>query len=92
MLDYIITENNQFCSPYPDCIDYVGYQDTSECEDECSGTNGDLNNDNILDVLDIVSTVSCVLSNSCVECSDINGDEVIDILDLVEMINIIITN
>ncbi len=26
--------NNQLCPPYPECIeDYVGYQDTSECEE-----------------------------------------------------------
>ncbi|SVC87833.1 uncharacterized protein METZ01_LOCUS340687, partial [marine metagenome] len=26
--------NNSLCPPYPECIeDYVGYQDTSECEE-----------------------------------------------------------
>ena len=81
--------NNQLCPPYPECIeDYVGEQDTSECI-ECSETNGDLNNDNMLDILDIVSTVNCILSDNCDGCSDINGDEITDILDLVEMINII---
>ena len=29
-----ILQNNQLCPPYPECIeDYVGYQDTSECEE-----------------------------------------------------------
>ena len=31
--NYSTIENNQFCPPYPSCIeDYVGYQDTTNCE------------------------------------------------------------
>jgi len=79
---------NQLCPPYPGCLseDDIGYQDTSEC---CSETNGDINNDNILDILDIVSTVNCILSDNCNECSDMNGDDIIDILDIVLMVNVI---
>jgi len=30
--DYFYISNNQFCPPYPSCIeDYVGEQDTSDC-------------------------------------------------------------
>jgi Leucine-rich repeat (LRR) protein len=84
---------NHLCPPYPDCgegpITSESNQDTSECFYECSETNGDINNDNILDILDIVSTVNCILSDSCEECSDMNGDEIIDILDIVLMVNVI---
>jgi len=32
-LDYFNITNNQLCPPYPSCIeDYVGYQDTSDCD------------------------------------------------------------
>jgi len=64
----------------------MGYQDISNCF-ECSSTIGDINNDSTLDILDIVSTVNCILSDTCNECSDMNGDEEIDILDLVLMVN-----
>mgnify|MGYP003729185413 CR=1 FL=1 len=57
---------------------------------DCSETSGDLNNDNIIDILDIVSTVTCLLSNSCNECSDINSDGTTDILDIITMINIVL--
>ena len=69
--------------------DDIGYQDTSECF-ECSEANGDINNDNILNILDIVSTVNCILSDNCNECSDMNGDEVINILDIVLIVNVIL--
>ena len=48
--------------------------------------------DNIINILDIVSTVNCILSDNCNECSDMNGDDVIDILDIVLMVNDIIDN
>ena len=32
--NFSMIHNNQLCPPYPECIeDFVGYQDTSECED-----------------------------------------------------------
>ena len=31
--DWSVVHNNQLCPPYPSCIvDYVGYQDTSDCD------------------------------------------------------------
>ena len=86
-----LLSNNQLCPPYPECLsEYdVGYQDTSECV-ECSETDGDLNNDNNLDILDIISTVNCILSDNCDTCSDINEDGLSDVLDIVEMVNYIL--
>jgi len=83
------------------CDDF-GY-DCGDCSEDWDGTDplgfcscpsipGDINNDNIIDILDVIMIVNCILSDSCDECSDINGDEMIDILDIVEMVNIIMDN
>jgi len=53
---------------------------------------GDLNNDNIINVLDIVSLINYILGiSNPSECeylvSDINGDDNLDILDIVLIIN-----
>jgi len=81
--------NNNLCPPYPDCLteEDIGYQDTSECI-EC--ISGDVNYDSILDILDIVSTVNCILSDDCSGCSDFNEDGLTDILDIVGLVNVIL--
>ena len=86
-------ENNYLCPPYPECLneDDIGYQDVSECN-ECSEMNGDINNDNIIDILDIVSTVNCILFDDCSGCSDFNEDGLTDILDIVGLVNVILDN
>ena len=75
--------------PYPDCISYIGTQDTSECSEECAIT-GDVNNDGEVNVLDIVDVVGCVLGNPYPDCSDVNEDGGLDVLDIVMMVNIIL--
>ena len=86
-------QNNNFCPPYPDCLSEIdiGYQNTSECV-ECSNLNGDINNDNILDILDIVLTVNCLLTQSCDSCSDMNNDDIINIQDIILMIGEVLDN
>jgi hypothetical protein len=80
--------NNQLCPPYPECIeDYVGYQDTSECI-QCS--DGDINGDYTIDVLDVVIMVDCILINDCIECSDITGDGDTNVLDIVYLVDYIL--
>ena len=88
-IDYLLLSYNNFCIPYPDCLteQEIGYQDTSECI-EC--IYGDLNYDSILDILDIVSTVNCILLDNCIGCSDFNGDGLANILDIVALVNIVI--
>ena len=51
---------------------------------------GDVNHDNIIDVLDVVATVNCILQDSCNECSDVNLDGTTDVLDIVTLVNIIL--
>jgi hypothetical protein len=84
---------NQLCPPYPECVeDYVGEQDTSECEEECSDSiEGDLNYDGNVNVVDIATLVTCILSdNRCDICFDINYDGEINVVDIISLVNIIL--
>ena len=59
---------------------------------QCDYDIGDINQDNILDVIDIIATVNIVLNNTeSVESADINGDGEIDILDIISIVNIILS-
>ena len=49
-----------------------------------------LNSDGVIDILDVVSTVNCILSGECSWCSDYNGDGLVDVLDIVVLISIIL--
>ena len=84
--------NNNFCPPYPECLseEDIGYQDTSECEEEC--ILGDVNNDSLLDVLDIVSMINQILNGEYSECSDTNSDGELNILDVVTLVNFIFSS
>ena len=73
-----------------DCIDVLGYQDTSDCIDCPDSIEGDIDGDGEVTILDIVLIVNCILSNDCDECSDWNFDGSVDILDIILMINIIL--
>jgi hypothetical protein len=69
------------------------------CDDDCSGGTcieienilpGDINEDTILNILDIVLMINMVLSNEYSIIADVNEDEVVDILDVVIMVNILV--
>ena len=56
---------------------------------------GDVNQDGIIDVLDLVKIVSIILgnyvpSNLEYSLSDLNGDNVVDVLDIVAIVNVIL--
>ena len=52
---------------------------------------GDLNGDNITNVLDVVLLVNLVLGDGSAEgCSDVNGDGLLNVLDVVLLVNIVI--
>ena len=94
-LQYFNVDNNNFCPPYPECIeDNMGYQNTSECEEECPDSiEGDLNYDGIVNVIDVVTLVNCILSdNRCDICFDINYDGEINVVDIISLVNIILDN
>lgn len=62
----------------------------SECGELCGVFIGDLNEDNILDILDIIITVNLIMNNEYLDYADMNEDLIINILDIIQMINIII--
>ena len=52
---------------------------------------GDVNNDGIINILDVVSTVNIVLGQAeWVDAADYNSDDVINVLDIVSIVNIIL--
>ena len=53
---------------------------------------GDINMDGILDVLDVVQVVQCILGEQVENCEigDVNGDSIVDVLDVVQLVNIIL--
>ena len=51
---------------------------------------GDINNDGILNVLDVIQVVNIVLANEYNQVADFNSDGTIDILDVIQLVNIII--
>ena len=53
---------------------------------------GDVNNDEIINVLDAVLTVNLALSNEYNSSADLNSDGIVNILDIVQLINIILNN
>ena len=44
---------------------------------------GDVNEDNIVDILDIIFLVNFIISNEYNELADLNNDENVDVLDVV---------
>ena len=53
---------------------------------------GDVNNDGIINVLDIIAIVNLVLANEYDEIADVNEDGVLNVLDIISIVNIIINN
>ena len=74
-----------------DCIDEL----CGDCEhipSDCS-LPGDVNEDGVINILDIIDVISYILHNTDASphpCSDINEDGTIDILDIVIMVNMIL--
>jgi hypothetical protein len=53
---------------------------------------GDINGDNLINVLDVISTVNFVLNNEFNVLADLNSDGVVNVLDIVDLVNIILGN
>ena len=51
---------------------------------------GDVNEDNIINIQDIVIVVNLVLSNEYNFLADLNADQSIDVLDIVQLVNLIL--
>ena len=61
----------------------------SEISDEVVA--GDLNNDGILNVIDIVLMVNLIFDGGFEEVVDMNGDNILNVIDIVIMINTILS-
>ena len=60
---------------------------SSEC------TQGDINEDNIINVIDIVSVVNLILEGGEPTCnSDINQDGIVNVIDIVALVNLILSS
>ena len=69
-------------------IDFVVFPPLNN--DEMCGS-GDLNGDEINNVLDVVLLVNCVLGENCESCAgDMNQDGVFNVLDVVLLVNTIL--
>ena len=52
---------------------------------------GDINNDGVVDVLDVIELVNMILNNSnYTENADLNADGIINVVDIVELVNIVL--
>ena len=70
------------------------FSSCAPCENENScDTLGDVNNDNVLNILDVVTLVNIILSDEMSDpCSDFNQDGTTNILDLVLLVSAILDN
>ena len=84
----------------PVCV-YAGSDDQSCVDDNyaCDGQLlGDANNDNLINVIDIVTIVNFILDGNLnfedcnILASDFNQDQEVDVLDIIEIINIILSD
>ena len=63
-------------------------------DESCFSTLGDLNNDEIINILDVIILVNHILSPAAVELegSDLNNDGIQNILDIIILVNLILNN
>lgn len=97
--DYTLQENSPCIDagdpdndPDPDCtLPDMGAFFFNQCAD--SGIAGDIILDGVLDILDIVAMVNCIMEGNqsppCI-CADLNEDCILDILDIVTIVNYIL--
>ena len=73
-------------SPYTSYV-FILDDNSSEC------TQGDINEDNIINVIDIVSVVNLILEGGEPTCnSDINQDGIVNVIDIVALVNLILSS
>ena len=53
---------------------------------------GDINDDQLINIQDIILTINLILANEHNESADLNSDGIVNILDIVQLVNIILGN
>ena len=53
---------------------------------------GDINGDDIINILDVIQVVNLILFNEYEQNGDLNQDEIINVLDVIQLVNIILNN
>ena len=51
---------------------------------------GDLNSDEIINILDVIQLINLILAGEENSAADMNGDDIVNILDVIQLINIIL--
>ena len=74
---------------YPDITGFAGQYQGDEM---AYAGMGDINGDNEVNILDIISLVNFILQNEYEANGDLNNDGEINILDIVALVNIILGN
>ena len=74
-------------------MEFLSYQDGDEEiylgeTDEC--TIGDINSDQVVNILDIVQMINLILGQLDYSCSDMNNDNQLNVLDVVILVNLIL--
>lgn len=78
-------------SYYPPDTDFIARAQTYTLDYLSPSISGDLNGDEVVNILDVVSTVNIILGlNDFNQNADINNDSIVNILDIVLIINIIL--
>ena len=93
-LQQLVSECGILCEPCSGTIDSDGDGIADDCDD-CHNLPGDINDDLVINVLDIVTTVNIVLNlHSPSDCelgdADMNINGSINILDIILIINLVL--
>ena len=97
-LQQLVDECGSLCEGCSGDIDTDGDGLADECDD-CNNMSGDINDDMMIDILDIVTVVNMILtgginSSDFTECEksdgDFDGNGTINILDVIQIINVVL--
>ena len=72
--------------------DYTGTLIIDGTYIEISGILGDINSDDLVNILDIIQLSNMILDGSYLDDADINDDGTLNILDIIALANIILNN
>ena len=67
--------------------DYI--VDNSFCE-EIDYITGDINQDNLINVMDVILAINVILNNQYEQLADINSDYIVNVIDMILLVNFIL--